>query len=115
MRISSTAGEDGGPLQVIGQVPGIASDRYRRKYLAGSALRLGGSVQPAVGRAFDAYVRSLLDAKRLEVCSTSLPQLCIPAIMGTSAIPNPGPAGGDVRGPGEEAAAAFAGIEASPS
>ncbi|MDR2951654.1 MAG: aminotransferase class I/II-fold pyridoxal phosphate-dependent enzyme, partial [Treponema sp.] len=31
---------------------------------------------------FDAYIKSLLDSKRLEVCSTSMPQLCIPAIMG---------------------------------
>jgi aspartate/methionine/tyrosine aminotransferase len=31
---------------------------------------------------FDLYIRSLVDAKRLEVCSTSLPQLCIPPILG---------------------------------
>jgi aspartate/methionine/tyrosine aminotransferase len=37
---------------------------------------------------FDTYVRSLVDAKRLEVCSTSLPQLCIPAIMGDSRYPD---------------------------
>ncbi|GAB1484816.1 hypothetical protein MASR2M78_36340 [Treponema sp.] len=36
---------------------------------------------------FDAYVRSLLDAKRLEVCSTSLPQLCIPSIMADERYP----------------------------
>jgi aspartate/methionine/tyrosine aminotransferase len=36
---------------------------------------------------FDAYIRSLVDAKRLEVCSTSLPQLCIPAILGDSRYP----------------------------
>ena len=37
---------------------------------------------------FDAYVRSLLDAKRLEVCSTSLPQLCVPAILGDPRYPD---------------------------
>lgn len=36
---------------------------------------------------FDAYIRSLVSAKRLEVCSTTLPQLCIPQIMGDSRYP----------------------------
>lgn len=36
---------------------------------------------------FDAYIRSLVSAKRLEVCSTTLPQLCIPAIMGDNRYP----------------------------
>lgn len=36
---------------------------------------------------FAAYVRSLVDAKRLEVCATSLPQLCIPAVMGDPRYP----------------------------
>jgi aspartate/methionine/tyrosine aminotransferase len=64
-----------------------------------------------VDHRFDLYIRSLLDAKRLEVCSTSLPQLCIPAIMGD-------PRYGDhlarraamFEKRAEEAAAAFAGI-----
>jgi len=33
-------------------------------------------------KAFDTYVRSLLAAKRLEVCSTTAPQLVIPRVMG---------------------------------
>lgn len=61
---------------------------------------------------FDAYVRSLLDAKRLEVCSTSLPQLCIPDILGDGRYP----AHLERRARmferrADEAAAAFAGSE----
>ncbi|HUU30850.1 MAG TPA: aminotransferase class I/II-fold pyridoxal phosphate-dependent enzyme, partial [Phycisphaerae bacterium] len=36
---------------------------------------------------FDAYVNSLLAAKRLEVCSTTAPQMCIPRILGDSRYP----------------------------
>jgi aspartate/methionine/tyrosine aminotransferase len=37
---------------------------------------------------FDAYVRSLLAAKRLEVCSTTAPQLVIPRVMGDPRYPD---------------------------
>ena len=36
---------------------------------------------------FDTYVRSLLAAKRLEVCSTTAPQLVIPRVMGDPRYP----------------------------
>ena len=36
---------------------------------------------------FNTYVNSLLASKRLEVCSTTMPQLCIPAIMGDERFP----------------------------
>jgi aspartate/methionine/tyrosine aminotransferase len=36
---------------------------------------------------FDAYVGALLAAKRLEVCSTTLPQMTIPRVMGDSRYP----------------------------
>lgn len=36
---------------------------------------------------FNTYVNSLLASKRLEVCSTTMPQLCIPRIMGDSRFP----------------------------
>ncbi len=37
---------------------------------------------------FQKYVKSILDAKMLEVCSTTLPQMVIPQIMGHSEYPN---------------------------
>ena len=36
---------------------------------------------------FARYIQSLIDAKRLEVCSTTLPQLCIPDIMSDPRYP----------------------------
>jgi len=36
---------------------------------------------------FDTYVGSLLASKRLEVCSTTAPQMCIPRIMGDARFP----------------------------
>jgi len=39
-------------------------------------------------KTFDAYVRSLLAAKRLEVCSTTAPQLVIPRVMGDPRYPD---------------------------
>jgi len=38
--------------------------------------------------AFDTYVNSLLAAKRLEVCSTTAPQLVIPRVMGDPRFPD---------------------------
>jgi aspartate/methionine/tyrosine aminotransferase len=74
--------------QVIGEVPGIAL-RSLSKEVPWPGARCGWAeiYNRHVDAGFDAYVRSLLDAKRLEVCSTSLPQLCIPAIMGDSRYP----------------------------
>ncbi|MCL2833709.1 MAG: pyridoxal phosphate-dependent aminotransferase [Treponema sp.] len=71
--------------QVIGDVPGIAL-RSLSKEVPWPGARCGWAeiYNRKSDRCFDAYVRSLLDAKRLEVCSTSLPQLCIPEIMGDS-------------------------------
>ena len=37
---------------------------------------------------FDAYVNSLLASKRLEVCSTTAPQMCIPRILGDARYPD---------------------------
>ena len=71
--------------QVIGEVPGIAL-RSLSKEIPWPGARCGWAevYNRKLDSRFDAYVRSLLDAKRLEVCSTSLPQLCIPDIMGDS-------------------------------
>ncbi|MDR2746249.1 MAG: pyridoxal phosphate-dependent aminotransferase [Treponema sp.] len=75
--------------QVIGDVPGIAL-RSLSKEVPWPGARCGwAEVYNRRGDpCFDAYVRSLLDAKRLEVCSTSLPQLCIPAIMSDPRYPD---------------------------
>jgi aspartate/methionine/tyrosine aminotransferase len=69
--------------QVIEDIPGIAM-RSLSKEVPWPGARCGWVevYNRKADARFDAYVRSLLDAKRLEVCSTSLPQICIPAILG---------------------------------
>jgi aspartate/methionine/tyrosine aminotransferase len=71
--------------QVIGDVPALAM-RSISKEIPWPGARCGWTevYNRKADHRFDAYVKSLLDSKRLEVCSTSLPQLCIPAIMGDS-------------------------------
>lgn len=98
--------------QVIGEVPGLAL-RSISKEVPWPGARCGW-VEVYNRRAderFEAYVRSLVDAKRLEVCSTSLPQLCIPAIMGDSRYgEHLARRAAMFEARAEEAAAAFAGI-----
>jgi aspartate/methionine/tyrosine aminotransferase len=97
--------------QIIADVPGLAL-RSLSKEVPWPGARCGWAevYNRKADRRFDLYIRSLLDAKRLEVCSTSLPQLCIPAIMG-----DPRYAAHLARraalfeGRAEEAAAAFTG------
>ncbi|MDR1107635.1 MAG: pyridoxal phosphate-dependent aminotransferase [Spirochaetaceae bacterium] len=98
--------------QIITDVPGLAL-RSLSKEVPWPGARCGWAevYNRKVDHRFDLYIRSLLDAKRLEVCSTSLPQLCIPAIMGDSRY------AGHLRrraamfeGRAEEAYAAFTGI-----
>jgi aspartate/methionine/tyrosine aminotransferase len=74
--------------RVIGEVPGIAL-RSLSKEVPWPGARCGWAevYNRSADPRFDAYVRSLLDAKRLEVCSTSLPQLCIPRILGDPRYP----------------------------
>jgi aspartate/methionine/tyrosine aminotransferase len=74
--------------QVIAGAPGIAL-RSLSKEVPWPGARCGWAevYNRHADPGFDAYIRSLLDAKRLEVCSTSLPQLCIPAIMGDPRYP----------------------------
>jgi aspartate/methionine/tyrosine aminotransferase len=71
--------------QIIADVPGLAL-RSLSKEVPWPGARCGWAevYNRKVDHRFDLYIRSLVDAKRLEVCSTSLPQLCIPAVMGDS-------------------------------
>ncbi len=74
--------------QVIGPVPGIALRSISKEFPWPGARSGWIEVYNRHGDPnFEAYVRSLVDAKRLEVCSTTLPQLCIPAIMGDPRYP----------------------------
>ncbi|WP_304221350.1 pyridoxal phosphate-dependent aminotransferase [Gracilinema caldarium] len=71
--------------QVIGDVPGLAL-RSISKEVPWPGARSGWIevYNKNVDPQFSRYVQSLVDSKRLEVCSTTLPQLCIPDIMGDS-------------------------------
>ncbi len=74
--------------EVIAEVPGI-SMRSISKEFPWPGARCGWiEVYNKNSTAdFSSYIDSLLAAKRLEVCSTTLPQLAIPAIMGDSRYP----------------------------
>jgi len=69
--------------QIVGDVPALAL-RSISKEVPWPGARCGWAeiYNRKADHRFEAYVKSLLDSKRLEVCSTSLPQLCIPAILG---------------------------------
>jgi aspartate/methionine/tyrosine aminotransferase len=69
--------------QIIADVPAMAL-RSISKEVPWPGARCGWAeiYNRKADSRFDAYIKSLLDAKRLEVCSTSLPQLCIPDILG---------------------------------
>ncbi len=74
--------------QWIGDVPGIAMRGVSKEYPWPGArcgwLEILNRQHDAV---FDRYVDSLLAAKRLEVSSTTLPQMSIPRIMGDDRYP----------------------------
>jgi alanine-synthesizing transaminase len=74
--------------EVIGEVPGMAL-RSVSKELPWPGARCGWAEVYNQDRdpEFAAYARSLLDAKRLEVCSTSLPQIVIPRVMSDPRYP----------------------------
>lgn len=73
---------------VIGQVPGMSLRSISKEYpWPGSRCGWIEVYNKKSNPDFAAYVESLAAAKRLEVCSTSLPQLTIPRIMGDPRYP----------------------------
>ncbi len=69
--------------QVLGEVPGLSLRSISKEYPWPGARCGWIEVFNKKGHPeFERYIDSLLAAKRLEVCSTSLPQLTIPRIMG---------------------------------
>ena len=74
--------------EVIGDVPGIAL-RSISKEIPWPGARCGWAevYNQDKNRIFRRYISSLVDAKRLEVCSTTLPQKSIPRIFSDSRYP----------------------------
>lgn len=69
--------------QAIGEVPGMALRGISKEYpWPGARCGWIEVYNKDKNPEFKAYIRSLLNAKMLEVCSTTLPQLSIPKIMG---------------------------------
>jgi len=69
--------------EVLGDVPGLSLRSISKEYPWPGARCGWIEVFNKRGHPeFEKYIDSLLAAKRLEVCSTSLPQLTIPRIMG---------------------------------
>ena len=74
--------------QAIGEVPGMALRGISKEYpWPGARCGWIEVYNKDKNPEFNAYIRSLLNAKMLEVCSTTLPQLSIPKIMGDPRYP----------------------------
>ena len=74
--------------QWVGDVPSIAMRGISKEYpWPGSRCGWLEVLNKDKDENFAAYVKSLLDAKRLEVSSTTLPQLSIPRVMGSPKYP----------------------------
>lgn len=72
----------------IGDVPGIAMRGISKEYpWPGSRCGWLEILNQGMDDTFAQYVESLLAAKRLEVSSTTLPQMSIPLVMGDSRYP----------------------------
>jgi alanine-synthesizing transaminase len=68
--------------QVIGEVPGIAMRSISKEFpWPGARCGWLEVYNRSADAEFDHYVESLVAAKRLEVCSTTLPQRAIPLVM----------------------------------
>ncbi len=73
---------------VIGDVPGIAMKGISKEWpWPGSRCGWIEVFNQDKDPTFRTYVKSLVDAKMLEVCSTSLPQFAIPPVMGDARYP----------------------------
>ncbi len=69
--------------EVIGDVPGIALRGISKEYpWPGSRCGWIEVFNQEKHPEFKAYINSIISAKRLEVCSTSLPQYSIPKVIG---------------------------------
>jgi aspartate/methionine/tyrosine aminotransferase len=69
--------------EVIGEVPGLAMRSISKEYpWPGARCGWIEVFNKDKSACFQAYLNSLISAKRLEVCSTTLPQLSIPKIIG---------------------------------
>lgn len=69
--------------EVIGDVPGIALRGISKEFpWPGSRCGWLEVFNQQENPMFEAYIKSIVDAKMLEVCSTSLPQYSIPLVMG---------------------------------
>ncbi len=68
---------------VIGEVPGLAMRGISKEFpWPGSRCGWVEFYNTSKDAKFARYAKTLLDAKRLEVCSTTLPQKALPLIMG---------------------------------
>jgi len=73
--------------EVIGNVPGIALRGISKEFPWPGARCGWIEVYNQNELNFRKYIRSLINAKMLEVCSTSLPQFAIPLVMGDPRYP----------------------------
>jgi len=74
--------------QVVGDVPAIAMRGISKEYpWPGSRCGWIEVLNRHRDSTFDTYVNSLLASKRLEVCSTTAPQLTIPRVIGDDRYP----------------------------
>ena len=74
--------------EIVGDVCGISMRGISKEYpWPGSRCGWIEILNRGRDQFFDAYVAALLAAKRLEVCSTTMPQMTIPRVMGDSRYP----------------------------
>jgi alanine-synthesizing transaminase len=74
--------------EVLGDVCGIAMRGVSKEFpWPGARCGWIEVLNRKTDAMFDTYVKSLLAAKRLEVCSTTAPQLVIPSVMGDARYP----------------------------
>ncbi len=75
--------------EVIGEVPGIALRGISKEYpWPGARCGWIEVFNKDKHPRFETYINSILSAKRLEVCSTSLPQYSIPRVIGDPRYPD---------------------------